>query len=153
WREHMATLDRHEPFYDFVYSSRRADGSLDFVSISGKPVFDAGGQFAGYRGVAHDITKRKRAEADLRRSEAYLAEAQKLSRTGSWAYNRTRGRSHTGPMKPIACWASILRRASRLSKPFSSAFIRRIEPRLVNCWRARSMKGRTTNWITELFFP
>jgi PAS domain S-box-containing protein len=90
WREHMATLDRHEPFYDFVYSSRRADGSLDFVSISGKPVFDAGGQFTGYRGVARDITKRKRAEADLRRSEAYLAEAQKLSRTGSWAYNRAK---------------------------------------------------------------
>ena len=88
WREHMATLDRHEPFRDFVYSSRRADGSLDFVSISGKPVFDAGGRFAGYRGVARDITKRKRAEAGLRRSEAYLAEAQRLSRTGSWAYNR-----------------------------------------------------------------
>ena len=88
WREHMATLDRHEPFRDFVYSSRRADGSLDFVSISGKPVFDAGGRFAGYRGVARDITKHKRAEAGLRRSEAYLAEAQRLSRTGSWAYNR-----------------------------------------------------------------
>ncbi len=88
WREHMATLDRHEPFRDFVYSSRRADGSLDFVSISGQPVFDAGGRFAGYRGVARDITKRTRAEAGLRRSEAYLAEAQRLSRTGSWAYNR-----------------------------------------------------------------
>jgi PAS domain S-box-containing protein len=89
WREHIATLERHEPFYDFVYSSRRPDGALDFVSISGKPVFDALGRFTGYRGVARDITKSKRAEADLRRGEAYLAEAQKLSRTGSWAYNRT----------------------------------------------------------------
>jgi PAS domain S-box-containing protein len=35
--------------------------------------------------VIRDISERKRAETNLRRSEAYLAEAQKLSRTGSWA--------------------------------------------------------------------
>ena len=35
--------------------------------------------------VVRDISERKRAETNLRRSEAYLAEAQKLSRTGSWA--------------------------------------------------------------------
>ena len=33
-----------------------------------------------------DIEDRKRAEEALRRSEAYLAEAQRLSHTGSWAY-------------------------------------------------------------------
>ena len=33
------------------------------------------------------ITKRKRAEEELRRSEAYLAEAQRLSHTASWAWN------------------------------------------------------------------
>jgi PAS domain S-box-containing protein len=35
--------------------------------------------------VVRDISERKRAETKLRRSEAYLAGAQKLSRTGSWA--------------------------------------------------------------------
>jgi PAS domain S-box-containing protein len=35
--------------------------------------------------VVRDISERKRGETKLRRSEAYLAEAQKLSRTGSWA--------------------------------------------------------------------
>ena len=35
----------------------------------------------------HDITERKRAEGQLRRSEAYLAEGQRLSHTGSWAWN------------------------------------------------------------------
>jgi PAS domain S-box-containing protein len=34
-----------------------------------------------------DITERKRAEEALRRSEAYLAEAQRLSKTASWAYD------------------------------------------------------------------
>jgi PAS domain S-box-containing protein len=39
-----------------------------------------------------DITERKQAEEALRRSEGYLAEAQKLTHTGSWAWNvRTGG--------------------------------------------------------------
>jgi PAS domain S-box-containing protein len=38
-----------------------------------------------------DLTERKRAEKALRRSEAYLADAQKLSHTGSWARNIATG--------------------------------------------------------------
>jgi PAS domain S-box-containing protein len=34
-----------------------------------------------------DLTERKRSEEALRRSEAYLVEAQMLSKTGSWAYD------------------------------------------------------------------
>jgi PAS domain S-box-containing protein len=37
------------------------------------------------------ITERKRAEEELRRSEAYLAEGQRLSHTGSWARNVVTG--------------------------------------------------------------
>jgi PAS domain S-box-containing protein len=87
WREHIAALDRCEPFRDFVYKVQRIDGSLGFMSISGKPVFDAEGRFSGYRGVASDLTDRKRAEQALQRSETYLAEAQRLSHTGSWGWN------------------------------------------------------------------
>src|SRR5260221_14645499 len=35
--------------------------------------------------LSEDITQRKRAEEALQRSEGYLAEAQKLTHTGSWA--------------------------------------------------------------------
>jgi PAS domain S-box-containing protein len=87
WREHIAALKRCEPFRDFVYKVQRIDGSLGFVSVSGKPVFDAEGRFSGYRGVASDLTDRKRAEQALQRSESYLAEAQRLSHTGSWGWN------------------------------------------------------------------
>jgi len=38
-------------------------------------------------GVAIDITERKRAEDDLRRSEASLAQGQRISRTGSWRWS------------------------------------------------------------------
>jgi PAS domain S-box-containing protein len=46
---------------------------------------------SGNQGVAFvlDLTERKEAEDQLRRSEAYLAEAQKLSHTGSAAFNDT----------------------------------------------------------------
>jgi len=37
----------------------------------------------------NDITERKRAEQALQRSEAYLAEAQRLSHTGSWAFRES----------------------------------------------------------------
>ena len=87
WRAHIAVLDRHEPFRDFVYKVQRMDASLGFVSVSGKPVFDAEGRFSGYRGVASDLTDRIHAEEALQRSEAYLAEAQRLSHTGSWGWN------------------------------------------------------------------
>jgi PAS domain S-box-containing protein len=38
-------------------------------------------------GVSQDISDRKRAEEALRRSEAYLAEAQRVTHTGSWVWN------------------------------------------------------------------
>ena len=76
WREHIAALDRHEPFRDFVYQGRGGDGEVRFVSVSGTPVFDADGRFAGYRGVARDITERRRAEQMLRDREQRIRDAQ-----------------------------------------------------------------------------
>ena len=40
--------------------------------------------------LARDISERKKAEEALRRSEAYLAEAQRLSHSGAFAYNESR---------------------------------------------------------------
>src|SRR5215467_5736332 len=76
WREHIATVARHEPFRDFVYMARRTDGSLGFISISGKPVVDTDGRFLGYRGVARDVTQQKRAEEELRERERRYRDAQ-----------------------------------------------------------------------------
>ena len=42
-------------------------------------------------GISTDVTDRKRAEEDLRRSEAYLTEAQRLSLTGSFGWRVTSG--------------------------------------------------------------
>jgi diguanylate cyclase (GGDEF)-like protein/PAS domain S-box-containing protein len=72
WREHQATLDAHRPFRDFELSRLGTDGTERFISISGDPVFDATGRFAGYRGVGTDVTARRRAEQALRESAEQL---------------------------------------------------------------------------------
>jgi len=66
WRAHKAALEAHRPFRDFVVASRRKDGSLQHISTSGYPIFDSAGKFHGYRGIARDVSERRRAEELLR---------------------------------------------------------------------------------------
>jgi PAS domain S-box-containing protein len=63
------------------------DGTVKFIHALGHPVLNSGGDVVEFVGTAVDVTERRRAEEALRRSEAYLAEAQRLTHTGSWAYN------------------------------------------------------------------
>jgi PAS domain S-box-containing protein len=63
------------------------DGSIKHVHNVGHPVLNESGDIREFVGTVIDITERKRAEEATRRSEAYLAEAQRLSHTGSWAWN------------------------------------------------------------------
>jgi PAS domain S-box-containing protein len=69
WRQHMATLERHESFRNFEYTSTDAEGRLRFLSVSGRPVFDQAGRFTGYRGTTADLTERREAEERLRQSQ------------------------------------------------------------------------------------
>src|SRR6266849_8736742 len=64
---------------------RRKDGSSIWVrnNVSLVPGTERVARFI--MALSEDITQRKRAEEALQRSEGYLAEAQKLTRTGSWA--------------------------------------------------------------------
>ena len=66
WAEHRAQLARHEEFRDFEFQRVAPSGEEYWVSVSGTPVFDDAGQFAGYRGVGKDITARRRDERELR---------------------------------------------------------------------------------------
>ena len=71
----------------FEWEYIRKDGSRVPVLIAAAQLED------GNQGVAFvvDLSERKRVEEALRQSEAYLAEAQRLARTGSWAYNHRIG--------------------------------------------------------------
>jgi PAS domain S-box-containing protein len=69
WREHMATLDRHEPFRKFEYRGRDGAGHARYFSVNGRPMFGSGGRFLGYRGTSTDITAQHDTEERLRQSQ------------------------------------------------------------------------------------
>jgi len=71
WAAHRAQLEAHAVFQDFEMQRVRSDGTVQWASISGEPIFDDQGQFTGYRGVARNITERKRAEAEIARLAFY----------------------------------------------------------------------------------
>jgi PAS domain S-box-containing protein len=85
WRQHQATLDAHLPFRDLVYRTFNRTGSQIYVRTSGKPFFDAGGNFLGYRGVSTDITatiRADQAEQALRKAQAELAHVTRVTTLG-----------------------------------------------------------------------
>jgi len=62
------------------------DGSVHWLSTNGRMFFDDAGEPLRMVGFTADVTRRKLVEEDLRRSEAFLAQAQQLSRTGSFSW-------------------------------------------------------------------
>jgi PAS domain S-box-containing protein len=81
--------------FEHTYRLLLADGSVKHVHALAHALQDACGN-RELVGAATDVTSIKRAEEELRKSEAYLAEAQRLSQTGSWAWS---------PDKDIRYWS------------------------------------------------
>ncbi len=81
---------RHQAlnFFETVY--QRRDGTLIRVEVSSR-VVEYSGQPA-ILGIVRDITERKRIEETLRRSEASLAEAQRIAHFGSWTWDLVTGK-------------------------------------------------------------
>jgi len=77
-------LDDHLAF-DFTKRIVRPDGKIRYIRSVGIPVTQ-GGTFQGFLGTGMDVTEQERLTEELRRSESHLAEAQKLTHTGSWAW-------------------------------------------------------------------
>ncbi len=61
------------------------DGTIKNIRSIGHPILDERGDVVEFVGAAIDVTEHHRAAQALRRSEAYLEEAQRLTKTGSWA--------------------------------------------------------------------
>jgi PAS domain S-box-containing protein len=77
--------------YDFEARLRRFDGVYRWFQVRGLPVRDADGRILRWCSLLTDIDERKRAEDALKRSEAFLAEGQRLSRTGSFSWRVATG--------------------------------------------------------------
>ncbi|HXQ73913.1 MAG TPA: PAS domain-containing protein [Pyrinomonadaceae bacterium] len=82
---------REKEGFEAEYRIVPTGGAVRDICVVSHPVLSPCGDLLEFTGTVIDITERKRAEQELRRSEAYLADAQKLSHTGSWAWSLTDG--------------------------------------------------------------
>jgi len=88
----QATIDRaiaEKSDYEMEFRILPPHSTIKYVHSVGHPVLNSSGELLQFVGVSMDVTERKRAEEALRSSEAYLAESQRLTRTGSWASHGT----------------------------------------------------------------
>jgi PAS domain S-box-containing protein len=91
WQGAIERAILEKSHYDVEFRVLFPGGTLKHIHTVGHPVLNSSGDLVQFVGTSTDITERKRAEETLRRSEGYLAEAQKMTRSGSWAWNvRTR---------------------------------------------------------------
>jgi PAS domain S-box-containing protein len=76
--------------FDHEYRLLMPDGSVKYVHAVARAVRDPSGSVK-FVGAVTDVTDARETERKLRRSEAYLAEAQRLSHSSSWAWDVQRG--------------------------------------------------------------
>jgi PAS domain S-box-containing protein len=71
--------------FDYEYRLVMPDGAVKYVRVVAHALSDESGSIE-FVGAVTDTTESKQAEEALRQSESYLAEAQRLAHTGSWAW-------------------------------------------------------------------
>jgi formate hydrogenlyase transcriptional activator len=87
WKENLEKSLREKADTSDEYRIVLPDGTIKHIHTIRHPVLNDAGDVVQLVGTSIDITERRRAEEALRRSEAYLAEGQRLSHTGSWAWS------------------------------------------------------------------
>ena len=130
---------------------RRADGEYCWFLDRIVPFRDESGDVLKWIATVTDMHELKRSEEALRHSEAHLAEAQRLSQTGSWAWSPATG--------DIRYWSEECYRVLGFDphglpprfEEFFSEFTQTIRPRAGNGSRKLSATRRISNWTTESF--
>jgi PAS domain S-box-containing protein len=120
WRACLATAE----VFEYETRVRSANGDYRWMFHRRVPFHDANGNIVKWYGSSLDIEERKTAEEALRISQAYLAEAQNLSHTGSWAWNPAAGQP--------SYWSEECYRLLGFDPveplPLSETFFQRIQP-------------------------
>ena len=87
WQQHLDDLQARRAFRDFEYPFRTAGGRVRRARISGKPVYDKKGEFAGYRGTGTDVTSEVEARRQAAHLDRFLNDAFECMSTGVALYD------------------------------------------------------------------
>jgi PAS domain S-box-containing protein len=90
WQERQKGISGGVPF-EMEARLLRKDGQYRWFLLRFNPLRDVQGRVAKWYGTATDIEERKQAEDSLRRSEGYLAEAQRINHIGSFGWKVSTG--------------------------------------------------------------
>jgi PAS domain S-box-containing protein len=158
WKDHLHPEDRdwavrfcrdattQKSSHDFEYRMIAADGRMVWMRDIVTVVVE-NGRATRLRGVMVDVTKRKGAEEALRRSEAYLAEAQRLTHTGSWAFQTNASRAAYWSEENFSIWGFD----PHQGHPDLRAVLERIHPEDRDRVTVEGQKGlgEKTDYISE----
>jgi diguanylate cyclase (GGDEF)-like protein/PAS domain S-box-containing protein len=86
WRLYFHDVATRRPFSDFVYAISLPDRTTKYLVINGKPIFDSGGNFKGYRGTGSDKTARAAAQTALDQTERQFRDLIEGSIQGLYIY-------------------------------------------------------------------
>jgi PAS domain S-box-containing protein len=123
-RELFEDAIREKADFETDYRIVHPSGAIKNIHAVGHPVGDEAGHLVEFVGTVIDVTETKRSEEALRRSEAYLADAQRLTHTGSSAMNvATRENTHSSEEN-----SRLFGFNSERATPSFEAFRERIHP-------------------------
>gem|GEM_PF-3495644 len=80
----MRVLRTGQPVDDVMVGVHKPDGSVVWININSRPIFDAQGRVEAAVTSFNDVTAYREAERALRANTALLREAQRLGQMGSW---------------------------------------------------------------------
>jgi diguanylate cyclase (GGDEF)-like protein/PAS domain S-box-containing protein len=83
WEPHKRDLAQHKDF-EITFNRNRPDGGEVWICIAGRPFYDAGGRFQGYRGIGRDVTAEKLAQAARLQNEERLRTIAQFSADWYW---------------------------------------------------------------------
>ncbi|MFA4836025.1 MAG: PAS domain S-box protein, partial [Dehalococcoidia bacterium] len=88
-QEVAAVLQNGKKVFEEETEMQCKDGTKIWVNLSLHPMRDAAGHIQRIHAILSDVTERKRAEAALKKNEAFLAEAQQMAHLGNWEWNHS----------------------------------------------------------------
>ena len=88
----VADFEREGNVWDYELEIETKSGESRIISWNSVNRFSESGELLEIIGIGEDVTDRKRAEAELIKSEARLEEAQRVAHIGSWEFDSSTNR-------------------------------------------------------------